>query len=136
MWKTLLPGDDIDAGGLKPWPIGETKNPEINALKKPQKTSLNLKVGKMSKKSETNNSKKLENLAKCWQKSVWKLEKCPKIWKKNWELENSKKIGKCWKMLTKPNLKVGKIWKLENIFLICMSWHCVTAVSKSSGSLN
>ena len=55
-------------------------------------TKLSLKVGKMSK-----------NL------------------KKNWELENSKKIGKCWKMLTKPNLKVGKIWKLENIFLICMS---------------
>ena len=107
MWKTLLPGDDIDAGGLKPWPMGETKNPEINALKKPQKTSLNLKVGKMSKKSETNNSKKLENLAKCWQNSVWKLEKCPKIWKKigNWKiLKRLENVGKCWQ---------NPIWKLE-----------------------
>ena len=34
----LLPGDDMDEGGLKPWPDGETKNPEINALKKPQKS--------------------------------------------------------------------------------------------------
>ena len=39
----LLPGDDMADGGLKPWPDGETKNPEINALKKPQKTS---KVGR------------------------------------------------------------------------------------------
>ena len=108
----LLPGDDMADRGLKPWPDGETKNPEINAWKKPQKTS---KVAKKKKKKklfeiiakswQISNAKmskmsknlkkcwtiwKLDNLAKSWQNSIWKLEKCPKIWKNDEKLENCK----------------------------------------------
>ena len=46
--------------GLKPWPDGETKNPEINAWKKPQKTS---KVAKKKKKKK-NLKKNKKNLKK------------------------------------------------------------------------
>ena len=95
----LLPGDDMADGGLKPWPDGETKNPEINALKKPQKTS---KVGKSwswkilkfwnkiakivqksEKKKSRNNCIEKADLGKSWnsQKKLQKLQKCPKIWK-------------------------------------------------------
>ena len=42
--------------GLKPWPDGETKNPEINAWKKPQKTS---KVAKKKKKKKIRNYLKI-----------------------------------------------------------------------------
>ena len=66
----LLPGDDMADRGLKPWPDGETKNPEINALKKPQKMYKNLKM--------------LQNLDK--------TQKCPKNVEKN--LQKLRKVEK------------------------------------------
>ena len=90
----LLPGDDMADGGLKPWPDGETKNPEINALKKPQKMYKNLKMlqnldkaqieGLTEKWKNCKNVQKIENLDKTQiegLKKMQKLQKCPKIWK-------------------------------------------------------
>ena len=58
----------------KPWPNGETKNPEINALKKPQKTS---KVGKKlildkSWNSGKNANKNCKNVQKSEEKKILK----------------------------------------------------------------
>ena len=70
----LLPGDDMADRGLKPWPDGETKNPEINAWKKPQKTS---KVAKKKKKKVIWNYCKILTNLKC--KNVKNVQKSEKM---------------------------------------------------------
>ena len=104
----LLPGDDMADRGLKPWPDGETKNPEINAWKKPQKTS---KVAKRKKSY----LKLLQNLDKS---QMQKCQKCPKIWKNaeqfgNWTilLNLDKTQFESWKNVQKSE-KMMKNWKI------------------------
>ena len=117
----LLPGDDMADRGLKPWPDGETKNPEINAWKKPQKTS---KVAKRKKSY----LKLLQNLDKS---QMQKCQKCPKIWKNaeqfgNWRIllnldktqfeswknvQKSEKMMENWKMLLNLDKTQFESWK-------------------------
>ena len=108
----LLPGDDMADGGLKPWPDGETKNPEINALKKPQKTSLNLKVGKMSKNLEIGKYFSYMHVMTLCHCSV-QIQWISKSWKKKFfdiiakfeSLKECKNVQKCPKISKHP-----KIW--------------------------